>query len=356
MEVIGVVVREITYLKVLQPIMDEFIKLNIPYILYHFDAPRSEKEYNRASLINIKKSSSIIAERAFKVRAFNNDNALLNQIVSDKITKLVSIEIYLWAKDYIHLLKQAKIKLYSLLYLSDSLWNSDPKCITSMDRIYYTTSYLKETHLNFLNLKEDPNRDRLLGSPIFDCLNPSTGDSVLVLLPNLKSEHVGMAFGNETNFISIIKKLSQDNNLIFKTRQKQWLPKQIKDLGKVIMDGDIMYPPVISDILKQTHTTIMFYSSGIYEAVWAGQYVVNIPISLKRWGWDKNKMNKYFSNDEDSLYNFNGVVESVSQEQILNGNWKLINKLDREQRQKWIKKYIGKQMGARFIVEDIIKV
>src|SRR5574337_1689748 len=144
MEVVGVVVREITYLKVLQPIMDEFIKLNVPYILYHFDAPRGLKEYNRASLINIKKSSNTIIEKASRVRAFSNDNVLLNQMLGDKITKLVSIEIYLWAKDYIHLLKQAKIKLYSLLYLSDSLWNGDQKCITSMDRIYYTTSYLKE--------------------------------------------------------------------------------------------------------------------------------------------------------------------------------------------------------------------
>ena len=57
MDTVAFVIREITYLKILQPIIEEFSKLNIPYNIYHFDAPRGQKEYNRATLENIKKSS-----------------------------------------------------------------------------------------------------------------------------------------------------------------------------------------------------------------------------------------------------------------------------------------------------------
>ena len=86
---IGVVVRELTYLKVLQPIMEEFAKLGVKYVLYHFDAPRYDKEYNRATLDRLKRSSNTIVEKARKVKAFHNDAHLLEQLKHDKISKLV---------------------------------------------------------------------------------------------------------------------------------------------------------------------------------------------------------------------------------------------------------------------------
>lgn len=352
---IGVVIRELTYLKILQPIAEEFARIGMPYILYHFDAPRGDKEYNRATSAGIKKSSSIIIEKANKVKAFKDDKELLNQLLHDKINKLVSIEIYMWAKGYISNLQKAGIKIYSLHYLSDSLfWNSNSKCITDVDKIYYATSYLRDVHLGFLNVPVNPNRDMLLGSPVFDRLETPKEQNVLVLLPNLRVDHVKTAFGNEDKFVNIIKKLSYNNNLIFKTRKKQWLPDKIKKFAsEIVSDGDIMYPPIIADLFKKTHITVMFYSSGVYEAVYAGQYVVNITIPLARWNFNQNNLKEYFINS--GLYNFDGVVESVSQDEVLKNDWQLSNKLVPESRQQWIDKYIGNFSNSTpEIVKDII--
>ena len=356
---IGVVVRELTFLKVLQPIMQELHKSGAKYVLYHFDAPRGAKEYNRATLAKLKKSSSQAVSNAHKVKAFASDAQLLKQLIHDKVTKLVSLEIYLWAKGYIDKLKQPNIKTYSVLYLTDSLWQSNPKCVTTMDKIYYSSDYLMTTHLNFLRLPLNSKRDRSLGCPVYDHLmnKPSDGEDVLVLLPNLRAEHVGISFGAKENFFKIIEQLAKNNNLIFKTRKKQWLPVEIKKYAKeIVEDGDQMYPPVISQLFRRSHTTVMFYSSGIYEAVYAGNYVINIPLPLKRWGWDKGKMKEYFSTDEGNLYNFKGIVESVSQQDVISGKWQIKNKLDIHARTHWVNKFIGSLAlnSSRMIVHDLL--
>jgi hypothetical protein len=174
----------------------------------------------------------------------------------------------------------------------------------------------------------------------------------------LREEHVKVAFGSKDNFVKIIEHLSKNAKLIYKTRKKQWLPKEILPFAtEVITDSDKMYPSIVANIFRKTHTTVMFYSSGIYEAVYAGNYVVNIPISLNRWSWDTNKMKNYFSNETGHLYNFGGVVESVEQSKILSGEWKLINKLDPVLRKAWIEKFIGSVPinSARVIATDIIR-
>lgn len=356
---IAIVIRDIPYLKILQPIIEELINKEIPYYLYHYDAHRGEKEYLRASKSNLEKSLKIITTKAKKVVAFNSDKQLIEYLTRDKIKKLVSIEIYLWAKNFIPELKKLGIKLYSLLYLTDSLWEKNPDCVKLMDRVYYTTTHLKRTQLDFLNLKEDRKRDRSIGCPIFDALLnvPSEGDKVLILLPNLREEHVKSAFGNKENFVKIIEYLAKDNKLIYKTRKKQWLPKEILPYAtEIIMDGDRVYPPIVAELFKKSHTTVMFHSSGIYEAVFAGNYVVNIPIPLGRWNWNKDKMKEYFSNDTGHLYNLGGVVESVIQADIISGRWKLENKLDPIMRRAWVEKFIGllPLNSSRAIVADIL--
>ena len=81
----------------------------------------------------------------------------------------------------------------------------------------------------------------------------------------------------------IISKLSKCGDLILKTRKKQWFPEEIKKYAKRILDdGDLMYPPVTSNLLAESFCTVMFYSSGIYECVFGGNYVVNITIPLNR--------------------------------------------------------------------------
>jgi hypothetical protein len=359
---IGITVRELTYLKILQPIMDELHQANTPYVLYHFDAHRGDKEYNRASLANIGKSSESIIKNAAKVKAFKDDKQLQQMLVHDQITKLVSIEIWLWAKSYIKFLKDHNIKTYSLLYLTDSLWQSDPACVTSMDRVYYSTDYLMRAHHDFAGITHDARRDRCIGSPIFDGIlnKPSDGKDILILLPNLRGEHANVAFGSAANFLTIMDKIcaNRENRYIFKTRTKQWLPEQIKKYAtEIISDGDKMNPPIIQGLLKRSYCTVMFYSSGIYECVYGGNYVLNIPLNLKRWGWDKSKMKEYFSTEEHNVYQIKGVVESINQDNILKPDWTFQPKhIDSIARNYWVEKFIGSSSlnSSRIIVKDIL--
>lgn len=354
---IGVVVRELTYLKILAPIMRELRNLGQPYVLYHFDAPRGDKEYNRATRPKMIKAAPEATNGAVKIKAFANDTHLLQQLVHDKITKLVSIEIWLWAKSYTSKLKAHNIKTYSVLYLTDSLWQKNPSCVTSMDRVYYSTKYLMETHHEFAGVQFDPNRDRCLGSPALTSGTGNPTQEILVLLPNLRKEHVGVSFGSAERFINLIAKLARGGDLLFKTRKKQWLPNEIRQYAKeIVEDGDLMDPPVITELLNRCSNTVMFYSSGIYECVYAGHYVYNIPFSLKRWGWDKEMMKKYFSVKDGSLYNFSGVVESLDQERVLRDDWEFRPRLpDRVARKRWLQKFTGASDDApRRIALDIV--
>jgi hypothetical protein len=354
---IGIVIRELTYLKLLQPIILELIKMKVPYFLYLSDAPVAGKEYNKPKIERVNLSCSDIIKRASRVKIFKNDEMLLKHLAIDQISKLVSIEIFLWARKYLTKFERAKIKTYNILYMHDSIWSTSTKSITSMHRIYYTTTHLRDLYFEFLGLKQASGRDRCLGSPIFDCLGEETGQDVLVLLPNLKADNVKSAFKTEENFKAIIEKLAKNNRLIFKTRKKQWFPNSIRNFAsEVVMDDDVMYPSKISDIFKKTHTTVLFFSSGIYEAVRAGQYVINIPFPLARWNFNSNKLNRLFSTDHNSTYNFEGVVENVPQEEVLKDSWILKNKLNPESRKIWLEKYVGvSDNSAEKITLDLLK-
>ncbi len=358
---IGFVVRELTFLKVLYPIIKEFIRNGVPYILYHMDCDRGYKNYNRATLINLKKSSETIVSKATKVKAFTNDKQLLAQLIHDKITKLVSIEIWLWAKGYLKELKKHKIKTYSILYANDSIWEKDAACITSMDKVYYASKHTMNIHHDFAGIKHNRHRDQCIGSPVFDpILNkpPEEGKDILVLLPNIRVEHVPVSFGSAANFFKIIEKLSKGGNLIFKTRKKQWLPEEIKKYAnEIVEDGDKMYPPVLAGLLKRCYMTVLFYSSGIYEVVYGGNYVLNIKLPLKRWGWESSKLKEYLKEDGHSLYDFKGVVESIDQKTILQDDWEFKPRLiDPIHRRWWVEKFIGPEPcgGAKSIALNII--
>lgn len=357
---IGVVVRELTFLKVLHPIMEELHKAGAPYVLYHFDAPRGDKEYNRATLAKLKLSSPEVVARAIKVKAFGSDSQLRKQFIHDKITKLVSLEVYLWAKNYINELKENNIKIYNILYLTDSLWTSDPKNITACDRVYYSSKYLMELHLSMLGLKINHNRDKWLGSPAYDPIKPNdnfTRPGLLVLLPNLRAEHVQSAFGGKDNFLRIMDNICKGNekHLVFKTRKKQWMPDDLKKYGaSIVDDGDVMYPPAIAKAFNECHCVVMFYSSGIYECMVAGKHVINIPLNLKRWSHDKSKMKEYF---ESNIYDFDNAVRSISQEEAKSPDFQLtLPKPDGLAQEDWLSKYVGMTPPncSKAIVEDII--
>jgi hypothetical protein len=355
---IGIVVRELTYLKILQPIMLELHRVGQKYILYHYDVHRGMKEYNRATRPKMEQSSKEMIVNAVGVKAFRGEKDLRKHLIQDKIKKMVSLEIWLWAGKYIKFFKKHGIKLYSVMYLTDSMWRPDPKCITAMDRVYYSARHIMKTHHKFAGVKYNETRDRCIGSPVFDPLRRNTkGGNILVLLPNLQREYVKSAFGGGGKLNKIIEKICAFKKPIFKARQKQWIPDIVRKIqAKVVFDGKKMYPPVISSLFQDSFTTVMFFSSGIYECVYAGNYVINITLPINRWSWDKAKLREYFSTQPPSLYNFDGVVKSYTQEKVLLNKWKFApQRVDEDRRKDWVKSFIGATDGVENIVWDLIK-
>lgn len=343
---IGFIVKETTYLKLLQPLISKAQEAGINFILYTNDVSKDKKEYNRPTKDRIQKSF----QKNIAVCPYTSDVQLLQRLVKDRIDTIVSVELGLWIRQFSSFFKSAKIKTYSIQYLTDSLWQGG-RCFAGIDRIYYSAKYIKNMQLKFAKITESPDRDRLFGSPLFDGLGSSTGEDTLVLLPNLREEHVKSAFGSKSNFIKLIESLG--TNLIFKTRKKQWFPDEIKRLAKdIIYDGECMYPSALSNIFPRTKRTVLFYSSGIFEAVCAGQYVVNVKLPLGIWKWEKNKLLEYFSGE---VYNYNGVVESVDQSVLLSGKL-LYKELDETCRNEWINKFIGDiDSSSDKIIKDILR-
>lgn len=357
---IGIVVRELSYLKVLGPVMHQLHEQGQEYILFHWDVPRGNKEYNRATVPKLKLADPQSVKWAKKVKAFTSDPQLIKQLVHDKVTKMVSLEVYLWGKSYLKELKRLGIKVYSILYLIDSLTTQkSPDCVTSIDRIYYTSKYLMEMQHKFIGVSYDPKRDRCLGAPAFDHLTDDVGKNILVLMPNLRQEHVKGAFGSTERFLKIIEKLSKADNLVFKTRTKQWVPKGIGKFAKeLVSDGDIMNPPVLAKLLRESYFTVMFHSSGIFECIHGANRVLNIALPLNRWPWDKKILETYFSSQDGNIYQFGGVVNTISQDEVLNDAWSFKpSPIDFDCRARWLSKFleIDNSNSAQRIVEDLVK-
>ena len=349
MESIAFVVRELTYLKLLQPIMQEISRMGCNFILYNMDSPKGEKEYNRPNKLRIETSFG----KSIKLSPFSTDQQLLQLLKKDRITKMVSVEIGLWGNKFVPFFKGSGIKTYSILYLSDALWRGK-SVIEGFDRVYYTTPHLMRLQHKFNGIRFDAKRDKCFGSPIFDQLDEvdnSTAESTLVFLPNQCDKK---AFGSNERFCRIIKSFGED--LIFKSRKKQWIPEEAKKLAKeIVFDGEFMWPSAVSKLYPRTKTSILFYSSGIYEAVVAKQRVINIKFPLNEWQRyrGKERLEEYFGG---GLYDWPGVVESVEQEDVLSGKIKQ-GRIDFEQRDKWIEKFVGKKQGKSYelIAQDILK-
>ena len=355
---IAVVVRELPYLKLLVPIMLELHKRGAKYILYYMDSFKGEKEYSRPTIGSLKTSNEKIVAQAVKAVRFTTNEELLKLMKKDVIKKMISVEIALWARKNLEAYKAGGIKTYSVSYLSDSLWTGYYKLI---DKTYYTTKHLMESKHSFLKTNIDKNKDKCLGSPIFDSIafHQEQQKDVLVLLPNIKADRVAKCFGNTKNFIDIISKFAQNHNIILKARKKQWVPPEAKKIAKeMFFDEDIMYPSTISKLLSRTFATVMFFSSGIYECVYGGNYIINVQTKLI-WSHDQEKMKKYFCLDEGSLYQYGGVVETIEQSAILDPRWTFAAPhIDAEKRKAWVDKFIGPYASDRSaaIVDDILSV
>lgn len=351
---IGVVIREINFLKVLTPIIRELHSAGKPYILYHMVSPRPGKEYAVPTKDRLVNFAPDIVKNAHKVIEFKNDNHLLKKVIKDKVLKFISLEVWLCFKPILSGLKKNNIKLYSVQYLTDSILQPS-EAITSMDRVYYISEHIMKMQLEFSGTKFNPKRDRCLGTPSFSSLRENKGGGdILVLTPNIRVEHIGSTFGNKDRFLKIFSKLADGGDLIFKTRRKQWLPQEVKKYAKTIVDDSKqIYPPATTELFEKCYMTVMFNSTGIYEAVCANNRVLNINLrSLSFLGWKEPKKTIFFES-----YNFDGVSESINQNPILRDGWKFVpKKIDKERRKIWMQKFIGKTIenSERLIAEDII--
>ena len=345
------VVRELTYLKLLQPIMEEMTRRGCSFVLYIMDSYKSEKEYNRPNKARVIKSFGHSVDHLI---AFGDDGALLYLLKCNKIDRVVSVEMGLWAHQFTRFFKDNKIRTHSVCYLTDSIWRGK-SAIEGLDRVYYSSPHIMQVQHMFNGIRFDQNRDRCFGSPIFDQLRAVNNDAVqdtLILLPNGCNKG---AFGSNSSFKAILEKFGNSSNLIFKTRHKQWLPDVVKSLAKeIVYDGDCMYPSAISKLYPRTKNTVLFYSSGIYEAVVANQYVVNVQLPLTTWNYDKAKLRYYF---ESELYNYPDVVNGITQQDVLSGKCK-IESVNKQKQQEWINKYVGvdvsKTPSYELIASDVL--
>lgn len=159
---IGIVVREMTYFKILSPIIFELQRRGIKFNFYYMDNYKGSKEYIRPTLAKIKAACPEVLKGTLYIKKVESDGQLLKYLVKDGVKKLVSVEIWMWARSYIKSLTRFGIKTYSILYLSDSLWQSSSQCISNIDKTYYSARHLINTHHSFLHRPIDNNRTMFL--------------------------------------------------------------------------------------------------------------------------------------------------------------------------------------------------
>jgi hypothetical protein len=337
--VLAIVIKDLPYLKLLQPVINELTDKKYPFVLICLDSYKSEKEYNRPSKARVEKSFG----RPITTIPILNDFELMQKLIKLKIKKVLSVEVGLWNSQVISAMIKAGIKVYSVEYLTDTMWPG-ARVKMSFSKVYYTTRITRDIGLCIGRVPLDSERDMCIGSPIFDQLDRKTEADTLIMMPNIRVADVKGIFKSKANFISLIE--SFGSNLIIKSRRKQWMPPEIERLSKdIYYDDEVMYPSTISKLFPRTNRTVMFFSSGIYESVYANQYVVNIPLPLSIWKWNKDNMVKYFGSE---VYNYGGVVETVSQADIMGGKWTQ-GAVDPIRRQEWINSLIGKYTEPSYL-------
>lgn len=346
MKKIGIIIRDTPYLKLLSPIISililrqlEFYSKNgkLPFLLYFYlyDAPRGEKEYLRATKKNVSMAHPGIfgvngdSSNPNVISCFVNDRMLKKYLDSDGISSVVSVEIGLWNKG----IKQKK---HSLLYLTDSLWTN--RAFNGIDFVYPATSFLNSKHRVFNNISNS--NFNCYGSPIFDQIDQTKcGNAILFLMPNIRKENIPKSFGSEDKFRDIVEKTANAGKILFKIRKKQWVPKWLGEYGPIFEDSGKMYPSTIMNLLGRTNRTVMFYSSGVFESIFASNYTVNIKLPLKTWSWNQRMLKSYF---ESSVYNYPGVITSKSMGEFKTENL-CVSSIDTEKRKMWIHDHMGSE-------------
>lgn len=351
---IGVSVRGLSGLKLLQPIIDELHKRGEKFIVYYYDVPRGAKEYDRASKTNIKKTISNFP--SLNSKSFKSNSDLINKLKADGVKKLLGVELGISMLRELPKLKG--IKTYSIQYLIDSMHNGIKECVTGIDTVYYNSEHIMAAHLAILGLSRDPKRDKFIGHPMFDPIAPvTTGDEILVMLPNIRAENAEAKLGSTAKFEQAMKILASNHKLIYKTRRKQWIPPGIRSLAtETYDDGDIMYPTKVSELLKRSCIAIQAFSGAVYECVYGGNYTINLDMPTKFTLSSRDRIERFSDTSAGGPFNFDGVVENVSLDDIINGDFQLEKrKIIKERRDAWVQKFIGPvQNGVQSITNDLI--
>lgn len=181
---IGYVIRDLAYLKVLYPLMREMVERQEPFYIYYWNNyNRGEKQYNAATETNLKQYHPEIFAWAKQSIPFLTDRQLYEMMSRDRIEKMVSVELCLWVdKKELH---NRNIKSYSVQYLTDSMWEGNNEGI---DRVYHTTPHIMDCWLKNTNSTYNPDRDRCIGSPIFDALLENAEDIATAVVADLTEE------------------------------------------------------------------------------------------------------------------------------------------------------------------------
>lgn len=349
---IAFVINEITFLKLLTPIILYFVNNKIPYVLYH----RSKcpgKPYNSANAVALKKSNLLLFNSAKITREYTNHKSLAGFCSTDKVKKFVSVETAMVFRNCIGGLKAKGIKLYDVRYLTDSMWQKNKSLITTMDKIYYPAKYIMEFTHKVSGVRYNSERDKLFGSPLFDCIGENSGEKELVLLANIRREHVPILFGDDKKYAKLIGNIINDKSIV-KSRKKQYFPQKLMSKDFVVSyDGPVQYPTDISLLLRQTNRSFMFYSSGVFESVVGGNYVYNVQLPFSMWRWEKGLLTEYFV--KSGMYNFEGVSESHVIKKVVEGGLDFGKKIDLGRRKQWVDKFVGPLgISANKIAKDIL--
>lgn len=357
---IGIIASWVSNFRILLPIIDELNRLDEEYILYYRYKPSwRDKENSFVFLTDLKinKMSEDIIGRAKKVERFGSIDDLHKRFKEDGISKLIGVEIGHIAERF-KKVGYTQTNTYSVSYLTDSVWGPAEK-INSPTRVYYATEYIMKFQHNLLGVKYDQERDRCLGSPLFDYRHKFNIEKkdVTLLLPSEGQKKLTEAFVKLERYRMIIERIvenAKDNDyLIFKTRPKHCIPYGILDMAdEVIIDNAPLYSKNVPDCFDRSFCTIMFGSTGIFEAVLAGNYIINIPIN-----WDLRGTNRFFSLERGNMYNFPGVSRVIPVKPIFKRKVKVRpQRIDPDAQKEWIAKFVGDipDNCTKAIVSDIL--
>jgi len=357
---IGIILRGMSELKVLQPIMEYLCHLKVQYFLFVPTERHGsvKKRYNVLSVDRINMSSRKTLDGAEKTITFNDLFEVVPKIEDLEIEKLLMVEAPRFRKFLSSVGKTCRI--YSISYFSDSCFKKKNRmCVDDIRKIYHTTSHCMRMFHKFYDMEFDQNRDMLLGSPLFDCLPRSNSKNGIILFaPNLYEQNLPATFGTPNKMARLIRKIMREgsDSIIIKSRWKQYLPKRTKNEFRNVIyyDGGIMYPTVSSKLFAKSSISMMFYSSTIYEAIFAGQYVINCHINFGRWKTHE-KVRDYMT----PLYkNVDGLIENITMNTIANRQLSFKNKqADPQKAQEWIENFIMPEIitdSYKRIVDDFL--